>query len=297
MSGPSIYASPIPTGGVIALTISGAVSGTATLSRSVSGVSGSTLLYSGSPPPQFYLDLGDQLPAPLASGSFYQYTYTDNTGSGVSAYVQPLSTLTLQQEPLTQILIRVLQGAILNFSPLPPGIKIAEVTHAMPLGGSIPLPLIVINLDLVQQTSIPIGQSVAPLSAQITGGGTGSGFTLTGFVKRMYRISVLSANAPERDFYRDNLTAALQTIYGSVLQPLGVDVTHKWQASSGQVSSDKQGKAPGFYFAEIMLEFEGTLNVVINPTYGLINTISTTISGETCGGTLPSIDVIDVPVA
>lgn len=294
---PSVTAYAIPTGGVIALNISGSVSGTATLSRSVSGVSGSILLFSGSPPPSFYIDIGDQLPAPLASGSVYQYSYSDPSGSGVSNYVQPLSTLTLQQEPITQILIRILQGAIENFTPLPAGIKLAQVTHAMPLGGSIPLPLIVLNLDLFQQSSVPVGQSVAPLAAMLTGGGTGSGFTMTGFAKRTYRISILSSNAPERDFYRDNLIGALQTIYGSVLQPLGLDVTHKWMVSSGQVSNDRQGKMPGFYFAEIMLEFEGTLNVVINPSYGLIETIQTTISGSVSGGTQQSIDVIDVPLS
>ena len=168
----------------------------------------------------------------------------------------------------------------------------------MPLGGQIPLPLVVVNLDVFQQTAVPIGQSVAPLSALITGGGIGSGYTMTGFAKRTFRISTLSRNAVERDFYRDNIVGVLVATYGSILQPLGLDVSHKWIVSSGQVADDGKAKMPGFYFAEIMLEFEGTLNVVVSPFYGLIETLTLTASEtSSTDQALVSVDVTTNPTA
>jgi hypothetical protein len=291
---PEITAYGIQTGGVIAMSISGAVSGAATLERAVSGQAFSTI-YSGAPI-SFYIDIGDGLPSPLSSGSAYVYRYTDATGSGLSSYITPSSVLVQQQEPLTQILIRLLQGAFANLTP-PAGVRPVQVMQQMPLGGNIPMPFMVINLDLIQQSAVPIGQSVAPLSALVTGGGTGSGYTLTGFAKRTFRISVLSDNGIERDFYRDNLIGVLEAIYAPILQPLGLDVSHKWMASSGQIAKDIQGKAPGFYFADVLLDFEGTLNVVVTPVYGTIAQITTTVSGTSQATSTPVVDTITVPLS
>lgn len=291
---PEITAYGIPTGGVITLAISGAVSGVATLERAVSGQSFATI-YSGSPV-SFYIDIGDGLPSPLSSGSAYVYRYTDNTGSGLSAYITPASVLVQQQEPLTQILIRLLQGAFGDLTP-PPGIRPVQVLQQMPLGGNIPMPFLVVNLDVIQQSAVPIGQSVAPLSALVTGGGTGSGYTLTGFAKRTFRISVLSDNGVERDFYRDNLIGVLEAIYAPILQPLGLDVSHKWMASSGQIAQDRQGKSPGFYFADVLLDFEGTLNVVVMPIYGTIAQITTSVTSSMSGTTGTVTDTITVPLS
>lgn len=269
MASPSVYTSIVPTGGAVALEIYGAVSGVATLSRAVSG-STFTQIYSGVPLTSgFYLDTGDGLPGPLDPSLYYQYQYTDDSGTTTTEFIQPAISLAVQQEPITAILIRLLQAG-LSALTLPNGIKPAQVTNAMPLGGSIPMPLVVINLDLAQQGAVPIGQSNPPPEWNT------STTIITGFTKRIYRVSVIAQDASTRDFYRDNLIGIFQALYKTVLQPLGIDVTHRWQAASGQIANDKIAMSPGFYYADIMMEFEGTLDVIISPQngYGLIARIT-----------------------
>lgn len=283
----------IPTGGAIALNISGAVSGTATLERMASGGTFATI-YSGIAQ-SYYLDLGDGTPAPLDQNTLYQYRYTDVNGPVTTGFIQPQVSLVVQMEPILQIMIRLIQ-ATLNSVTLPPGITKPQVTNAMPLGGQIPLPMIVVTEDMTQQAEVPIGQSVpiVPSDSAFTYGGAASGYVITGFAMRIFRVSVLVKDASSRDFFRDMILGMFESIYGPVLQPLGLDVTHRWQASTGQVANDKTGMGPGFYFAEIMLQFSGTLNVSIYPPTGIISTITTTISG---GGDPEAVDVVTVPVA
>jgi hypothetical protein len=198
------------------------------------------------------------------------------------------------------MLIRLLQGAF-NSLTLPSGVNVPEVLHAMPLGGIPEFPFVVVNQDLLQQTEVPIGQS-AYQSPATSGQGTVSGFqtnfpwSITGLVERTYRVSILSKNAVERDFYRDAIPAIFQALFNPVLQPLGLDVSHKWQVSTGQVSDDRAAKSPGFYFAECMLTFEGTLDVTVSPIYGLVETITTTVSSLASGDTVntPATTVVTV---
>ena len=133
---PNITAYGLPTGGAVSLDIEGAVSGQATLSRMASGASSFTQIYSGAAIP-FFLDVGDGLPAPLDAATAYQYQYTDSTGTATSFYVTPANIVQVQPEPITLLMVRLIQG-YLNSMILPGGIKKAEVTHAMPLGGQIP---------------------------------------------------------------------------------------------------------------------------------------------------------------
>lgn len=272
MVAPSVTPQVIPTGGAISLSISGAVSGAATLSRAVSGGS-FTQIYSGGITP-FYLDVGDGLPAPLDQTKFYQYQYTDGGGTTTTAFIQPVATLNINREPFTAILIRLLQAGVSALT-IPNGIKAAQVMHAMPLMGLPPLPFVVVNLDLMQQDAIPIGQSLPLVDSDTQQ-------TITGFVSRTYRISVLAENSQTRDFYRDNIAGMLNVIYGPVLQPLGVDVTHRFQITSGQVADDRKAQMPGFYYADIMLDFIGTLDVVMSASslYGLIERIDFTASDD-----------------
>lgn len=280
MTLPKLTITSVPTGGVMSIGVSGAVSGAALLERMVSGAAFAPI-YSGAAL-DFYLDIGDGLPAPLDATLFYRYRYTDSGGTVTSPYNQPASIISLELEPLTQILIRVLQGAI-NSVTLPDSIRKAQVMHAMPLGGQIPFPLLVLNLDLFQQVSTAIGQSAM---ANVADAG---GYTATGLARRTYRVSTLSPNALERDFYRDTVVGLFQAIWATVLAPLGLDVTHGWQVASGQVADDRVGKAPGFYFADMLLTFEGTLNVTISPVYGLIDTITATVTAP--DGTTTEADV------
>jgi hypothetical protein len=293
---PKIVPSPVPSGGAIALAISGAVSGLATLSRMASG-SSLVQIYSGAAL-SYFLDIGDGTPAPLASGTPYQYQYTDVDGTATTNFIVPSSIVVENFDPLTEIFIRLIQGGISSLT-LPSGVKTAQVTQAMPLGGSIPMPLVVVNMDLADQDKIPIGQSTTALNSLLTGVGVpAAGYITTGFAKRTYRISVLSVNAPERNFYRDTVVGIFLSIMGTVLQPLGLDVTHKWMVSSGQVAADRQAMMPGFYFAEILLDFTGTFNVVSNPGYQTILGIDGYVSGMVGDppSTPPSIDTITVPL-
>lgn len=290
---PQIVAAPVPTGGAITLAISGAPSGSFTLTRSVSGVSGSTVLASGSAPIPLFIDIGDGLPAPLSPTAYYQYAYSDVSGSTTTDFIQPAAFFTVEQEPLTTLLVRLIQGAF-NSLALPAGIKRPQVTNAMPLGGAIPLPLVVVNLDIGQQAATPIGQSLAAAAGLSSSSGVGASL-ITGFIRRVYRVSVLASDATTRDFYRDTLIGIFEALYAPVFLPLGLDVVHRWQFSSGQVAQDKQAMMPGFYFADVMLEFEGTFNVLISPTFGRIATITTTVSGASEPEQTPTTITITVP--
>ena len=279
MAAPQLTVVPIPTGGAISLLVSGAVSGAVLLERAVSGVGTFSTIYSGVAT-QYYLDVGDGLPAPLDANSAYCYRYTDPNGSTTTDFYQPLSLLAVEPEPMLQIFIRLIQGT-LNATPLPPGVKNAQVTNSMPLGGAIPMPLVVVNPDLISQANVPIGQSTNVFAAILSAaaGVPASGFATVGFARRLFRVSVLATDVVTRDFYRDLLIGFFEAIYATVLQPIGIDVTHKWQASSGAVAHDKTTNVPGFYFADVTMEFEGLLNIILNLNYPLINTITTQTSG------------------
>lgn len=89
----------------------------------------------------------------------------------------------------------------------------------------------------------------------------------------MFKLSVLANNGNERDFYRDIIPPIFKIILAQVLAPAGLDVEHHYQIASGQVADDNAGKSPGFYFADALLEFNGTLNLSVQSNLGLINTI------------------------
>lgn len=260
----------VPTGGAVQLSVSGAVSGAATLQRAVSGQSFVTI-FSGQAQ-SLFIDIGDGTNTPLDPTKLYQYKYTDITGTVTTPFVQPAATVSVAPEPITMMLIRLIQGG-LNSLQLPAGYKLPQVTQAMPMGGALELPLVVVNLDVFAQSSVPIGQSV-----NATDLNTGY-VSITELARRTYRISILTANAASRDYFRDNIVGILKAIYATVLQPLGLDVTHKWMVSSGQIADDRKAMAPGFFFADVLLEFDGTLDISITPTYGPINTITTASTG------------------
>lgn len=264
----SITPTPVPTGGAITLQIES--DGIMTLSRAVSGVGGLsafTTLYAGITTP-FFVDVGDGLPGPLNSGTLYVYQLDDDNGQLQTDPVMPALRFDPQIEPLTAMLIKLLQGAV-NTMVLPAGVRKTGVLQAMPIGGIPAMPFITINLDLIQQEQIPIGQSV-PIYNLIAGQGVA---TITGFVHRSFKISVLSDNATERDFYRDALPGVFEVFAAFVLAPAGLNVEHKYQAASGQVAKDTIGKGPGFYFADVLLAFSGSFNITVTTDYGLVGTL------------------------
>jgi hypothetical protein len=262
---PDIFAQAVPTGGAIAINVSGVPSGVSTLQRAASGIgatSGYSQIYSG-PVLAFYVDVGDGTPGPLNPAWSFSYLYTDSLGSGATPYIQPIATLLLQSDATTQILVRLIQGAM-NSLVVPLGFPRPQVTQAMPMGGSLPMPLIVVNVDLLQMAEVPIGQSVTPIDP------ISNQQIITQFAHRTYRVSLLTQNVEQRDFYKEALIGIFEALYQTVLQPLGLDTTHKWQATAGQIAYDPKAMAPGFFYAEVMLDFTGTLNTIISPEVGLI---------------------------
>jgi hypothetical protein len=276
----SIKSLLVPTGGAISFSI--VSSGTTTFSRAVSGVGGLgsfTQLYSGGPI-QTYVDTGDMLPAPLDPTQLYVYQMVDANGTLTTPPIQPYVALNLQQEPLLALLIRLLQAGVTNLIT-PTGVQPCQVLQAMPLVGFPPMPFMVVNMDLMQQAEIPIGQSAEAVDMN-------GNWTMTGFARRVFRISVLAQNTTDRDFYRDASIGIFESIIKSVLTPLGLDVRHRYQAAAGQVANDNMGQSPGFYYADVMCTFEGTFNILITPQYGLMNTITFTGTQASDGKTVIS---------
>ena len=279
MSGPEVEATVIPTGGAIRLDMPGYLtppSGVTayTLSRAVSGSSGLgsfTQLYSGAPQP-VYLDVGDMLPQPLDMATGYVYQVADATGTTQIGPITPAPSLLYTEDPLTQILIRLIQAGVNGQQP-PAGYGAApyntppQVTTRMPQGGLAAMPFIVLNLDLIQQTQTGIGQDVPSVSP-------GNEWTIWVNAKRMWRISVMCANASARDYYRDLLLNVFQVIKPTVFAFIGLDVTSEIQAASGTDADEWEGKVPGFYYADIMLTLNGVLNTTILTGYGTFQGIS-----------------------
>ena len=271
----SIEASAIPTGG--AALVQYVVSGAFTLSRAVSGMPYTQLAsgfvqFTTNENPLIFIDIGDGLPGPLDPTAFYLYQLSDANGVLTSEPVQPASTVVLDIEPLTGILIRLFQGA-LNASVLPPGIVTpGKITLAMPVNSFLPLPIITLNLDLLQQEGVPIGQSF-PHVNQLDGS-----FVIFGQAKRIYTISILAADGLTRDFFREALVRWWLAIITFALQPIGQSTSHRYQVASGQVAKDADGKAPGFYYADLMIELNGSFNVSISQNFGLIEKIDVTVN-------------------
>lgn len=291
MSGSSGTVSLIPTGGAVLISLPGYFqppSGITfmALSRAVSGASGVgafTTFYSGAPDP-VYVDAGDGLPAPLSSGSVYVWNVTDNTGTIQLGPVRPVSGITSKPDYLTNLLIRLLQGAFNNVQ-LPVGVNKPVVTTQMPQQGYAALPFVVVNLELIQQSEVQIGEDVPNPNPYPE-------WVLWSNAKRHWRVSVFCADAQERDWIRDSILGFFRVIKATVFTPLGYNVSHSFQAMSGTDAKEWEGHTPGFYYADLLLEIDGVFNTITLTNYDLIQNIdlSAVVSPE------PSEVVQDVQV-
>lgn len=255
------------------------------LSRSTAGSGGPfTTIYSGQPTP-VYIDTGDGLPTPLASGSAYTYKLDDANGTTFSTAITPALTLNIEQEPLLAMLLRLFQAGINNLVP-PVGISkipAGQVIAAMPLTGFPPLPIVTVNLDRMGQTRIPVGADFENVD-----NGTGI-WTMTSHVERDFRITILTSNVTDRDFYRDAIAGIFRSIMLTVFEPIGQNVSHRFQVVSGQIANDPNGQAPGFFYADVHAIMDGTFNISITPSYGLISHLDMTahVSGAEVEVVLP----------
>lgn len=294
---PTVNLTVIPTGGAVRLDMPGYVQSpgasgnitSMTLSRAVSGATGVsawTTLYSGEPLP-VWVDAGDNMPAPLDGSTPYVWQVADATGTTRIGPVVPAPSLTFEQDGLSQLLIRLLQAGVNNLT-LPPGVQPVQVTTSMPVGGWQAMPFITVNQDLIQQTDVGIGQDVPNPDES-------NAWTIWMNCKRIWRVSILSAAAEERDFYRDSLLAIYQVLLATVFAPIGQNVTHTVQAASGNSVDEQEGKSPGFCFSDVIMELNGVFNTHVITGYGIIEKFSVTVTPTGGSGTVT--DTIQVPPA
>ena len=154
----------------------------------------------------------------------------------------------------------------MNSLTLPDDVERCQITTKMPQNGFQAMPFMVVNLDLIQQTEVQIGEDVPNPSQN-------GNWTIFANAKRVWRISILSRNADERDYYRDTLTAVFRVLLATAFTPMGLNVSHSFQAASYTDANEWDGKVPGFYGADLMMEINGIFPAAIVYNYGLIERI------------------------
>lgn len=291
MANPTVNLSAVPTGGAIMLDLPDYVSppsGVTDITISIatsgsSGLSAFTGVYSGPPIPK-YLDVGDIYPGPLNPTAQYVYQVQDSRGTTQAGPITPAWAIATLPDQLSQIFIRLLQGAV-NSMPYPvnlqaplgtTGTQRPQVTTQMPANGLQAMPFIVVNLDLVQQHEVAIGEDVAIPN-------TDNNWTLFAMAKRLWRVTVMCQSADERDFLRDSLMSAFRAFKAYAFSPLGYNVRHSFQANSYTDVHEWEGHSPGFYGADIMLEIDGVFPVTILTDYGLIGAFDVAMSTQASG--------------
>jgi hypothetical protein len=271
---PALKYTVAPTGGVIVLepaSQSDFSSWTLTRFLSVSGVnvSGAVLIQgvAGQSPTQVFVDIGEGTNLPLDPANLYVYQLTTAAGTVDTPALSPACSIQIEQDSVNQILFRALQSGI-SALRLPAGFKNGpRVMHAMPLSGAgVPaLPAITFNETLLQQQDIPIGQD-------INTDWQSNEFQIATQSVRHFTVFVMAANVMEREYYKDAVIAIFSSILGPVLEKIGNNVNHRFQVSSSQIID--RNTEPGFYFAEILLEFTGLYSVGIKTSYGIIEHIA-----------------------
>lgn len=270
----NVAVKPIPTGGAIMLDFlqgaaTSALQGTVTISRVVNGGSPVQIWTGPAAEMNYFIDANDGSAGPLQSGSQYAYAITDQSGSYTTPAVSPVSQFAVIQNSDVAFMVRLFEAAVATIAVPSTITKRPSVTNAMPITGTPPLPMIAVNLDLVQQEDIPIGQDVGAPNPDLT-------ITLGGYAKWMWRLSILCSDAPARDFWRDAVIAIFQALCPSVFAPIGRNISHKYQAASYQVVNESKNLSPGFYGADVLLEIEGVLNTTLTTNIQLIETIDFT---------------------
>lgn len=259
-----------PTGGIITLEPSSAADfSTWTLTRyfSVSGVnvSGSVLVQgaAGQPSTQVVIDIGDGTNMPLDSTQLYVYELNTGLGSVQTPPLSPACSLVLEQDQVSAILYRGLQAGI-EALVLPAAFRNRpQVIHQMPLAGTgLPtLPAIAFNESLLQPQTFRIGEDVDTDYQH-------NSWQIAVQAVRHYTIFVLTNNVKEREYYKDAVVAIFDGLL-PVLNKIGNNITHRFQVSTSQITG--RANEPGFYFAEIMLEYVGLYSVGINTSYGVVS--------------------------
>ena len=273
-----IVYSVVATGGVIVFRFPDLAAGSFTFSRSADGGNTWQELYSGETyqndlgevvTPRF-VDYGDGTAAPLSQNTSYLYQITDSSGTTTSPPITPASRLAIESDLVTSILIRTLQAGIDGLTR-PSNVNLPRILHAMPLNGEPRLPIITVNMDYgpaSQEFPIGVGINASMTNTDVR----------TVQAERKYSITVLCLTVQEREFYRDAiigiLTVAAPEIFGAIWD----DTSFRFQAYSSQ--NVGQQNSPGFYFAQVMVELQGSFNVATINNFGLIEQIDMDTNGD-----------------
>lgn len=265
----------IPSGGVVVLSVSGiAQGGLLTYSRSF-GSGAYSLIASGYPTSSMdtFVDYGEGLQGPLPSNmGAYNYMIQDVSGTAYVTGLTPYTSLSVTPDYATVLVERCLEAGIDGIT-LPPGFQRPTVTHEMPKAGFQKLPFVLVNQVTMQQTRTQIGQDFP--STQLFG--TKQSQTLAVIARRSWRVEIFTRTVTERDFYRDAVLAIFTSMLGSVFQALQLDTSHSFMVHQDQ-RADKD-MDPGFYFADILFNVEGSYNVNLTPEYSGVMEIPVSVGG------------------
>jgi hypothetical protein len=160
---------------------------------------------------------------------------------------------------MTPLLIRLLQVALNNL-PRPDGIGVVQITTRMPVNGWQAMPCIVVNLYLIKQSEVEIGEDVENPLPDNT-------WTLWVNATRTWRVTILSSAVDERDYYRDALLSVFRVLKATVFSQIGQNVRHSFQAESYASVDEMNGIIPGFYGADLLLTLDGVFPAALMTNY------------------------------
>lgn len=269
---PSIGWHVLPTGGIVVLDLDSTGDPSSwVLTRSVVGVSGLTdaaTLVSGSAEAlPVFIDLGDggQQNVPLDPTSIYRYEFATTKGVVTTDTISVSGTIILERDYMSRVLARSMQAGLASLV-LPSGFsQRPSFSYSMPITTQIRFPMILINLELLQQHEIPIGQGIAGDEYHNT-------YNTPSVAMRRYIVRIYATTVDERDFYQDAVIAIFNTILSPLFQRIGQDVNHSFQAANGQIVGDQM--QPGAFYSEIALQFTGLYNVGVSTYFPLIEVIN-----------------------
>jgi len=266
----------IPTGGIIKLTLKTTEATGWVLTR-LWGPN-RDILYQGAAPVTpdatglytwVFLDIGDNTNLPLDPTTAYMYQFATTNFTVATPLITPACALTIEMDPYLPIIMRIIEAGVTSTLRPDSFREIPTVQVALPLTGVPRLPIISVTPVLMQQTKVPIGNGVNTDYQN-------NYYSIYEQVKRRYSVSVFSKSTEERDFYSTAVVVIFKSALISVLESMGVNSSHSFQISYTQDVENE----PGFYLAEVSLEFEGGFGAGITTSYGPVTAFDTTVTVE-----------------
>ncbi len=275
----TITAQPTPTGGLVLLNMQSADAGTWTLVRnSIGETTTSYTLFSGPNPggstgtgeyAWIFLDVGDGSTEPLDQTLTYTYTFTTTSGSVTTDPVSAACAITLEMDPYLPIVFRALKAGFTSLQYPSTFQRRPTVQIAMPLTGTPTMPIVSLAPALMQQRQVPI-------SAGVNTDYQNNFYTIQEQVMRRYSLTVFAMSPDERDYLTVAAILMFKGLLAPVLGQMGMDVHHDFQAAYSQVVEP----APGFYYSEVSLEFQGQFVAGIKTNYGPVNHVAASVNGS-----------------